>query len=197
MIPYMELYGPRIRLRPFQTGDGASLLEIHEFNRESFERVSPVRSPEFFTESAQDLQIQADLARWRTDLGYAFAVVLGDRIIGRMALSNVVRGAWQNATLGYWIDARFQDQGFATEAVRGIVTAAFEVLSLHRVQAAIMPKNAPSLKVIEKLGFNDEGLATHYLNINGRWEDHRIFSLTREQYLGFPGWTVHMEGDPS
>jgi len=115
----------------------------------------------------------------------AFAIVAadeGERIIGRVALANVVRGPWQNATLGYWIAQDALGRGHATRAVRLALRFAFEHAGLHRVQPAIMPRNARSRRVVEKVGFRREGCAVRYLKIAGVWEDHVIYAMTREDW---------------
>ncbi len=104
------------------------------------------------------------------------------RIIGRVALGGVLRGAFQNAYLGYWIDEEHQRRGLMTEAVRAATTFAFGALGLHRVQAAIMPHNRGSLRVAEKAGYRREGVAERYLCIAGRWEDHVLYAVTAEEW---------------
>lgn len=188
MRSWCVIHGPRIVLRPFEFDDALALTELQRFNRAIFTPVMPERSDIFFTAAAQGDQIQHDRSNWLQDAGYAFAIVTQGHLVGRVALSNVVRGAWQNATLGYWVDSRWQGRGLATESVCGVLLAAFEYIALHRIQAAIMPSNGPSLSVIAKSGFREEGLAPRYLQINGRWEDHRIFSLTAEHYEPAPGF---------
>jgi ribosomal-protein-alanine N-acetyltransferase len=174
--------GPRVTLRPFRLADAETLHDLEQVNRLSFAKVMPPRGDEYFTERAASRRIERDQALWQADQAYAFAVVFEGQLVGRVALSNVVRGAWQNATLGYWIDGRFQSQGLATEGVSAAVLAAFLHMSLHRLQAAVMPRNLASIAVVRRCGFQMEGLAPKYLNINGTWEDHYIFSLTRENY---------------
>jgi ribosomal-protein-alanine N-acetyltransferase len=104
------------------------------------------------------------------------------RVIGRVALGGVLRGAFQNAYLGYWIDADQQGRGLMTEAVRAVTTFAFRALGLHRVQAAVMPNNPASQRVLEKAGYRREGLAARYLCIAGVWEDHMLFAVTAEEW---------------
>jgi ribosomal-protein-alanine N-acetyltransferase len=104
------------------------------------------------------------------------------RIIGRVALGGVLRGAFQNAYLGYWIDAEQQGRGLMTEAVRAATTFAFGMAALHRVQAAVMPANKASLRVLEKAGYRREGSAARYLCIAGAWEDHVLFAVTTEEW---------------
>jgi ribosomal-protein-alanine N-acetyltransferase len=103
-------------------------------------------------------------------------------MIGRIRFGGVVRGAFSNAYLGYWIDAEHQSKGYMTEALRSAVSFAFDDLGLHRVQAAVMPKNIPSLRVLAKLGFRKEGESLRYLQIAGRWEDHHLFAVTVEEW---------------
>jgi ribosomal-protein-alanine N-acetyltransferase len=119
--------------------------------------------------------------------GHAFVLVLTPRenegrIIGRVALGGLQRGAFLNAHLGYWIDVEHEGQGLMTEAVRATTTFAFEALHLHRVQAAVMPKNSGSQRVLEKAGYRREGVAERYLCIAGIWEDHWLYAVTQEEW---------------
>ncbi len=119
--------------------------------------------------------------------GQAFVLLVAmrnveDRIVGRVALGGVLRGAFQNAYLGYWIDAKEQGRGLMPEAVCAATTFAFRSAGLHRVQAAVMPRNGRSLRVLEKLGYRREGLAERYLSIAGAWEDHVLFAVTAEEW---------------
>jgi ribosomal-protein-alanine N-acetyltransferase len=104
------------------------------------------------------------------------------RVIGRVTLGGILRGAFQNAHLGYWIDAERQGHGLMTEAVRATTTFAFGAAALHRVQAAVMPSNRASLRVLEKAGYRREGSAARYLCIAGAWEDHVLFAVTTEEW---------------
>jgi [ribosomal protein S5]-alanine N-acetyltransferase len=104
------------------------------------------------------------------------------RLIGRVALDNIVLGAWHNATIGYYVDRELNGRGLATRAVLLVVRFGFEQAGLHRIQAGVMPRNAPSARVLSKLGFRHEGRAKHYLYINGVWEDHDIYALTIEDW---------------
>ena len=105
-----------------------------------------------------------------------------DAIIGRVALTGVTRGAFQNAYLGYFIDVEQQRRGLTTEAVELATRFAFEDARLHRVQAAVMPNNDASLRVLEKVAFRREGVAERYLQIAGRWETHVLFAVTVEEW---------------
>ena len=134
------------------------------------------------------LRVSADVARmrseWRKDLRFTvFAFRKGDErtLLGRLSLQ-VQRGVFQNAYLGYWCDVDEQGRGLTTECVRAMVAFAFGPLGLHRVQAAVMPNNPASLRVLDKAGFRREGLAERYLQIAGVWADHVLFATTVEEW---------------
>jgi len=119
--------------------------------------------------------------------GQAFVLVITPRaddrrIVGRIALGGVLLGAFRNAYLGYWIDGEHQGRGMMTEAVRATTAFAFDAVGLHRVQAAVMPSNVASQRVLAKIGYRQEGLAARYLCIAGKWEDHLLFAVTREEW---------------
>lgn len=119
--------------------------------------------------------------------GQAFVMLIlprGDNrvVIGRIALGGVLRGAFQNAYLGYWLDEEHQGRGLMTEAVRAATSFAFTAAGLHRLQAAVMPSNQASLRVLDKVGYRREGLAERYLCIAGKWEDHLLFAATVEDW---------------
>ncbi|MCW3041116.1 MAG: family N-acetyltransferase [Solirubrobacterales bacterium] len=190
----MRLQVPRVRLqdgatavRPFVRADLDDLLRLRLANREFLAPFEATRDDAFFTRAAQSREITLDGDAWTAGLGYAFAVVHvhedGDeRLVGRVALSNIVRGAWQNATIGYWISEDACGYGHASAAVGLVCSFAFDHAGLHRVQPAIMPRNARSRRVVEKNGFRHEGRALKYLQIDGIWEDHDIFALTSEDW---------------
>jgi ribosomal-protein-alanine N-acetyltransferase len=190
----VRLQVPRVRLeqrvtavRPFVRSDLEELLALRVSNREFLAPFEATREDAFFTRAAQSREITLDGDAWTAGLGFAFAVIhLGEdgseRLIGRVALSNIVRGAWQNATVGYWISEDACGLGHATVALGLVVEFAFEHAGLHRVQPAIMPRNVRSRRVVEKNGFRHEGCAVRYLQIDGVWEDHDIFALTAEEW---------------
>jgi ribosomal-protein-alanine N-acetyltransferase len=172
-------------IRPTEPSDAREQLGLRLANRDHTGPWDPLRDESFYTEAGQRLELDLDQRSWAAGNAYAFAVldIEGrDRIIGRAALSNVVRGPWQNATLGYWIDKDAGGRGHATRAVRLALQFAFEHAGLHRVQPAIIPRNIRSVRVAEKVGFRLEGRALRYLKINGVWEDHDVYALTVEDW---------------
>jgi ribosomal-protein-alanine N-acetyltransferase len=103
-------------------------------------------------------------------------------LLGAVNLNEIVRGAFQSAYLGYWIGAAYARQGYMTEALKLAIQFAFDDLGLHRVEANIIPRNTPSMRVVERLGFQREGLSPRYLKIAGVWEDHARWALTIEDW---------------
>jgi ribosomal-protein-alanine N-acetyltransferase len=102
-------------------------------------------------------------------------------IVGQLTVSSIVWGSAMMATLGYWVDEARAGQGIAPTAVAMATDHCFRTLGLHRMEINIRPENKPSLRVVEKLGFRDEGYRPRFLHINGEWADHRSFALTAEE----------------
>lgn len=101
-------------------------------------------------------------------------------LVGAITLSNIRRGVAETGTLGYWIGQRHAGAGHATAAVRAMLAYAFGDLKLHRVEAACVPANVASRRVLEKAGFEHEGQARAYLKINGAWADHLLFGVVND-----------------
>ena len=120
------------------------------------------------------------------DTGYPMFVVSHGtgQLLGGITLSNVRRGVAQAASVGYWVGARFAGQGVMSDALDALIPFAFEHLRLHRLEAACLPHNAASIRVLEKSGFLREGVARRYLKINGSWQDHVLFALTEDDRRG-------------
>jgi [ribosomal protein S5]-alanine N-acetyltransferase len=115
----------------------------------------------------------------RDDLGYSFFIceTATDALLGGITLSNVRRGSAQTASLGYWMGKSYAGQGRMKEAVQTILPFAFRTLRLNRIEAACMPANLASIRVLEASGFAREGFARSFLKINGNWEDHALFAI--------------------
>ncbi|HWH94823.1 MAG TPA: GNAT family N-acetyltransferase [Baekduia sp.] len=183
--PRLRLDGERTAIRPLTVADATEFAAAVIANRAHTEPWEPMHAEAHYTRAGQVETLRRDVEAWDVGSGYAFAVLDRedrDAIIGRIALGNVVRGAWRNATLGYWVAAAAGGRGHATAAVRLICEFAFRHAGLHRVQPAVIPRNARSIRVVEKAGFRREGRALKYLNIAGSWEDHDIFALTLEDW---------------
>lgn len=103
-----------------------------------------------------------------------------DQIVGLLHFSNIVMGPFKSCYVGYSLDYRFLKQGFMTEALKKGLDIMFNIYGLHRVEGNVMPSNKPSIAILEKLGFEREGLAKKYLQINGIWEDHIHYTKLNE-----------------
>jgi ribosomal-protein-alanine N-acetyltransferase len=171
-----------IVLVPLRADDATTMRDLLVTNWRFLEPWMPQRDESWFDVEARRADLEYEAAEHDAGAGYHFAVALHNRIVGRIDLSNVVRRVWQNATLGYWIAEADGGRGYATAAVRLITNFAFGTAGLHRLQAAVMPRNAASLRVLEKAGFRREGLAARYLRINGAWEDHVLMAITLEEW---------------
>lgn len=120
----------------------------------------------------------------RSDHAYPYFVFSTDgTLLGGLTLSNVRRGVAQTATLGYWMGVTFAGKGHMSAAVRLLVPHALTTLGLHRIEAACMPSNAASIRLLEKVGFTREGYARQYLCIDGLWQDHLLFAFVRGDLL--------------
>ncbi|MEZ6015436.1 MAG: GNAT family N-acetyltransferase [Planctomycetota bacterium] len=178
------------RLRLFVPGpeDAERMLDYALRNREHLRRWEPRRGPEFWT-LAHWLR-QLDAVRDEAARGDGFRTALVPRsepegpILGIANLSQIVRGAFQSAMLGYSVDREHEGLGLMREALGGLARFSFEQLGLHRIQANYRPENVRSARVLEALGFQREGLARNYLFIDGAWRDHILTALLNP--LGHP-----------
>jgi ribosomal-protein-alanine N-acetyltransferase len=114
--------------------------------------------------------------------GIGFGMFTESQLSGEITLSSIQRGPFQQAYIGYWVDEQLAGHGFAGEAVVIVLRYAFEELGLHRVEIAIVPRNLPSRRVVDKLGLREEGVAVGFLEIDGRWEDHVRYAITSEEW---------------
>lgn len=177
----MELSDGVVRLRPLRRSDAAAWERLRRENHDwltRWEATSPdprSRRPTF----GQYVREQARAARRGT--GYSFGVEVAGELVGHLTISSVTLGSLRGAAIGYWIGQRWAGRGLIPRAVALASDFCFLQLELHRVEVNIRPENAPSLRVVEKLGFRDEGVRERFLHIDGTWCDHRTFALTREE----------------
>ncbi|RIK87603.1 MAG: 30S ribosomal protein S5 alanine N-acetyltransferase [Hyphomicrobiales bacterium] len=122
------------------------------------------------------------MRRYREDFaaGTAIAYLIFEnatgRLVGGITMGNIRYGVSQSAQIGYWTGERHAGRGYMQDAVRTLVAHAFGTMRLHRIEAACIPGNARSIRVLEKAGFEREGLLRSYLRINGTWQDHYIYA---------------------
>lgn len=176
----------RVLLRPLVASDFPQWREVRTRNKEWLTKWEPRRPP-----GAPDVvndrhafaaRCNARERERQMGSGYGFGVFGNKRFMGEMNLSSIQRGPFQNAYVGYWIDEATAGQSYTPEALVALSRFAFEDLQLHRIQIAIIPRNASSHRVVEKLNIRSEGVAARYLEINGAWEDHVRYALTSEEW---------------
>lgn len=164
-----------VALRIVQPTDAAALADAVQRNRVHLAPYEPVREEVYYTEDGQRDRVEKALTAMAE--GRRVPLVLGrrDDIVGTLNLDDIVRGAFDNGHVGYWTDAAFQERGLMGAAVEHLVAYARDVLGLHRLQAATLPHNERSQRVLARAGFERIGYAPEYLNIAGRWQDHVLF----------------------
>lgn len=175
---------PRIYLRQPQRGDWQEWAELRALSRDFLVQWEPTWPEDALTRAAFRRRLARYADDWTRDQSYSFFLFRrdDDALLGGITIANVRRGVSQSCTFGYWVGRPFARHGFMTEAVHGACCFAFDRLSLHRVEAATLPHNEASQGVLRKCGFEEEGLARRYLKIDGKWQDHVLFALLREEF---------------
>lgn len=177
--PEPLLRGDGLYLRPAASSDYSSWSRLRAASRAFLEPWEPTWPEDDLTHAAFRRRLrrqEEDIAR---DEAYAFLIFdqTSDQMLGGVTLGGVRRGVAQAGTLGYWMGAPHAGNGRMTRAVAAVVDFAFSKLRLHRVEAACLPENAPSIALLERNGFKREGYARGYLKIDGAWRDHVLFAL--------------------
>ncbi|OXM17550.1 30S ribosomal protein S5 alanine N-acetyltransferase [Paenibacillus herberti] len=165
----------RLLLSEASPEDSAVITNYVIRNKEFLAPWEPKREEAFFSEESQRALLEADQQVIESGGLVKLWISLQedpDTVIGSVVLGNIVRGVFLSCNLGYRLDKGLLGKGYMPEAVQMIVKHGFDSLGLHRIEANIIPRNAASLSVVRKLGFQEEGLAKRYLKINGKWEDH-------------------------
>lgn len=171
----LEVHTSRLVLRVLSPADAPLVREYLLRSREWLEPWEPKRPDSYWDLASVEARLQQDLDA--TQSGHALTFHLAEntdpeRIIGACNLRNVIRGAFLSCHLGYALAPDATGRGFMTEAIAKTVEIGFEELGLHRIEANVIPRNVASLAVLERCGFEREGLARDYLCIAGQWEDH-------------------------
>lgn len=184
--PLIVLRGPRVLLRLPQMGDYDEWYTLRHASRNFLRPFEPRWTDADLGKRVFSSRVKRAREEAEEGTDYSFLIFVGrnghDELVGGITLSNVRRRAAQFVNLGYWMGQQFAGQGLMSEAVGLTLPFVFETLDLHRIHAAFLPGNTASRRVLEKNGFVEEGFAEKYLQINGRWEDHVLFGLTRERY---------------
>lgn len=176
----------RLMLKILDETNSPQVLDYYMRNRDFLEEWEPKQPNDFYTLEAQAAQLRNNSKEFEEKRALRLWIFKkgdkeGSRIIGTIAFNNIVWGAFLSCFLGYKLNKDEINKGYITEALKKGIEIAFNEYKLHRIEANIMPKNVRSLRVVEKLGFYNEGLAHKYLRISGKWEDHIHMVLLNEE----------------
>lgn len=177
VAPYVQ--GEGVYLRGPQMADYAEWAELRTESRAFLTPWEPTWPADDLTRAAFRRRLRRYMRDVREDMAYPFFVFrdTDDTLVGGCTLSNVRRGVTQSCSLGYWIGEPFARNGYTSAAVRALIPFVFDELRLHRIEAACLPNNEPSKKLLTSCGFTLEGHARGYLKINGAWRDHTLFAI--------------------
>jgi ribosomal-protein-alanine N-acetyltransferase len=180
--PDAEVHGRELFLRHPAMGDYAAWAELRALSRHHLTIWEPQWARDELSRSAFRRRLRQYQRELREDQGYAFLIFRSAdaTLLGGLSISNVRRGVAQAASIGYWIGVPHIRRGHMSDAVKACLPFAFNTLGLHRLEAACLPHNVPSQRVLEKAGFKREGMARRYLKINGVWQDHDLFALLQD-----------------
>jgi len=169
----------KVMLRTPQMSDYPAWAELRASSREFLMPWEPLWTADELSRASFRRRVRHYLRDLREDVGYALFIHSNatGALVGGLTLCNVRRGVTQSCTLGYWVGAKYAQQGYMSAAVRAVVPFVFDQLELHRLEAACLPTNAASIRLLEKTGFQREGIARRYLRINGIWQDHLLYAL--------------------
>jgi ribosomal-protein-alanine N-acetyltransferase len=175
-LPTVE--GEGVMLRAPVMSDFMEWATLRNLSRGFLTPWEPTWPADDLTRSAYRRRVRRYAEDIRMDQAYAFFLFRksDDLLIGGLTIANVRRGVAQAGSLGYWMGAPYAGQGYMTAAVRAITRFSFSSLRLHRLEAACIPTNTPSVRLLERVGFKREGLARQYLCIDGIWQDHLLFA---------------------
>jgi ribosomal-protein-alanine N-acetyltransferase len=173
-----------VELRPPRLFDGGAWSRIRIRERSHLENWEP-SAPGSWEERngvlAWPSQWSALRSLARRGQTLPFMIMLDGVLAGQITIGNVLRGSLRSARVGYWVDSEVTGGGVATAATALVVDHGFRQAGLHRVEATVRPENAPSIRVLTKLGFREEGLFRRYLDVAGGWRDHICFAMTAEE----------------
>lgn len=173
--------GEGVTLRPPRNADHEAWAALRLTSHAYLQRWEPSWPEDDLTRAAYRRRLSIYAREMEAGNAWPFFILDDDQaLVGAITLSNVRRGVAETGTLGYWIGQPFAGRGLGTAAVRAMVGYAFDELKLHRVEAACVPRNAASRRVLEKAGFVLEGQARAYLKINGAWADHLLFGVVND-----------------
>ncbi len=184
--PLPSVAGDGVMLRMPQVTDYGEWATLREESRDFLTPWEPTWPADDLSRSAFRRRLRRYAEDLRTDQSYAFLIIRSsdNTVVGGLTLANIRRGVAQAGSLGYWMGLPYIRQGHMTAAVRAVIPFAFATLRLHRLEAACIPTNAASIRLLENTGFAREGYARDYLCINGMWQDHLLYGRLKDPKAG-------------
>lgn len=184
--PFPVLQGERCVVRTLRSSDIPAILDYFTRNQTFLAPWEPQRPADFLTPEYWQRQLQFNVRQFELESDVRMAIFEPgwgpQRMLGTVNISQLCWGVFQAGILGYGLDGELQGKGFMHEALSLVIRYAFEDLNLHRLMANVMPRNARSLNLLDRLGFEREGYARSYLRIAGVWEDHVLTALTNAHW---------------
>ncbi|MGJ0424381.1 GNAT family N-acetyltransferase [Methylocystis sp.] len=175
----LPIRGEGLYLRASEMRDYIEWAELREKSRSFLTPWEPLWPIDDLTRASFRYRVRRHAEEMARDEAYSFFIFReeDDALMGGLSFGHVRRGVSQAATLGYWMGEPYAGKGHMTRAVRAACAYAFEKRGFHRIEAACLPTNEPSKRLLERVGFKQEGYARSYLNINGQWRDHLLYAL--------------------
>jgi ribosomal-protein-alanine N-acetyltransferase len=175
----LPIRGDGLYLRASEMRDYMEWAELREKSRSFLTPWEPLWPIDDLTRASFRYRVRRHAEEMARDEAYSFFIFReeDDALMGGLSFGHVRRGVSQAATLGYWMGEPYAGKGHMTRAVRAACAYAFEKRGFHRIEAACLPTNEPSKRLLERVGFKQEGYARSYLNINGQWRDHLLYAL--------------------
>ena len=190
VLPDFEIRGSRILLRPPRVDDEAEWIALRKRNKKYLKPYEPGWSKDALKSGFFQRRIVRQRRDWGDDRAYSFFIFKHPvkeedppQMIGGININNVCRGAAQFASLGYWLDEWHQGQGLMRAALRMIIYFSYNELKLHRLNASVLPGNEKSKNLLLHVGFEEEGFARGYIEINSEWQDHILYGLVLEEFM--------------
>jgi ribosomal-protein-alanine N-acetyltransferase len=179
-----EITGRKVILRPPQYSDWKAWADERKKNKLYLQPWEPLWSINELERSSFVKRVRMFERLSHNDQAYSFLIFTSDNedFIGEVNISNVLRGIIQSCTIGYWIAKDCEGKGMMSESLELVKEFIFNELKLHRIEAACLPHNMPSLKVLLKNGFIEEGTARKLLKINDKWQDHTVLSFILDDF---------------
>lgn len=180
--PVLVPRGRGLFLRAPEMSDFLQWRQLRECSRAYLTPWEPIWPADDLTRAGFRRRLRRYAEGIAEDRSYPFIVFRESDgvMLGGITLANVRRGIAQAGTIGYWTGQPYAGKGYMTAALRVLLPTLFSELNLHRIEAACIPSNAPSIRVLDKCGFTREGLARRYLRINGIWQDHLLFGMLHD-----------------